>query len=217
MSASLLKTFNLEKWVLENDCTPKPLVGSKGIFETGDLMVRLTAGPISRCHYHDDPVGRLFYQITGSTLFKLGDNGVFYDLLLKEGHVFVVPPHVRHSPQSGSGSVSLVTERRRDDDQSDAFEWYCFRCDALVHRIEVTAANRIRDLPVLHELFLSDERARTCRKCGLLHPGKGPHRHRAGQQPPESKISANWIDLPPSKPNTIPFPPSVYSSKCALD
>jgi 3-hydroxyanthranilate 3,4-dioxygenase len=67
-----------------------------------------------------------------------------------------------------------VVEPNRQPDELDAFEWYCFECGTLVHRIEVKVTHLVRDLPPLYEAFFADEKARTCRKCGALHPGKKP-------------------------------------------
>ena len=56
----------------------------------------------------------------------------------------------------------------------DGFEWYCFGCGGLVHRVEVTLGNIVADLPPLYEAFYADEMARTCKACGQVHPGKIP-------------------------------------------
>src|SRR5215813_1234075 len=71
--------------------------------------------------------------------------------------------------QRPAGSIGLVV-----DDQLDAFDWYCFECGALVHRIEVKVTHLVNYLPPLYEAFFNDEKARTCKKCGALHPGKKP-------------------------------------------
>ena len=61
-------------------------------------------------------------------VLKVGDNGNFYDVPIKEGEAFLLPPHVRHSPQRPRGSIGLVVEPQRTPEQTDAFEWYCFEC-----------------------------------------------------------------------------------------
>ena len=82
---------------------------------------------------------------------------------IREGDVFLLPPHVRHSPQRPQpGSVGLVVEAARPNDV-DGFEWYCFECGALVHRVEVKVAHLVKDLPPLYEAFYTDEKARTCK------------------------------------------------------
>jgi 3-hydroxyanthranilate 3,4-dioxygenase len=101
------------------------------------------------------------------------DNGQFYDVPIREGEVFLLPAHVRHSPQRPQDSIGLVVEAARPHDL-DAFEWYCFECGALVHRIEVKVKHLVKDLPPLYEQVYNDPAARKCKQCGAMHPGKTP-------------------------------------------
>jgi 3-hydroxyanthranilate 3,4-dioxygenase len=175
MPTGRLQAFNFKQWIDENQHLLKPPVGNKKVFEHGEMTVQVVGGPNERCDYHDDPVEEFFYQLKGDMVLKVGDNGNFYDVPIKEGEVFLLPPHVRHSPQRPAGSIGLVVEPKRyDADPFDAFEWYCFECHSLVHRIEVKVEHLVRDLPPLYEAFYNDEKARTCKKCGALHPGKRP-------------------------------------------
>jgi 3-hydroxyanthranilate 3,4-dioxygenase len=92
---------------------------------------------------------------------------------LKEGAIFLLPPHLRHSPQRPeAGSLCLVIERARPEGVKDGFEWYCLGCHALLHRVEVQLKSIVRDLPPLFDAFYATERLRTCAKCGAVHPGK---------------------------------------------
>lgn len=87
----------------------------------------------------------------------------------------MLPAHVRHSPQRPvPGSVGLVVESARRAGDIDGFEWYCFNCGALVHRVEVSLKNIVSDLPPLYQAFYADQGARTCKSCGAVHPGKTP-------------------------------------------
>ena len=43
-----------------------------------------------------------------------------------------------------------------------------------MHRIEVKVTHLVKDLPPLYEAFYNDEKARTCKNCGAIHPGKKP-------------------------------------------
>ncbi len=72
------------------------------------------------------------------------------------------------------GSVGLVVEGTRTEAMRDGFEWFCFKCGSLVHRVEVQVKDIVKDLPPLYEAFYADEKARTCPKCGTVHPGKTP-------------------------------------------
>jgi 3-hydroxyanthranilate 3,4-dioxygenase len=87
--------------------------------------------------------------------------------------MFLLPPHVRHSPQRPDpDSLCIVIERARPEGERDGFEWYCPNCHALIHRVEVQLKSIVRDLPPLFEAFYSDMDARRCRKCGTVHPGR---------------------------------------------
>jgi len=103
------------------------------------------------------------------------EEGTHYDVPIREGEIFLLPAHVRHSPQRPqAGSVGLVVEPKRPDGLLDAFEWYCFTCQRLVHRVEVDLVSIVEDLPPLFRGFYESESARTCPNCGALHPGKVP-------------------------------------------
>jgi len=174
MATGRLHAFNFQKWINENQHLLKPPVGNKKVFEHGEMTVQVVGGPNERTDYHDDPVEEFFYQLKGDMLLKIVDNGEFYDVPIREGDVFLLPPHVRHSPQRPqAGSVGLVVEAARPH-AFDAFEWYCFECRALVHRIEVKVAHLVKDLPPLYEAFYADTNARKCKACGAIHPGKKP-------------------------------------------
>ena len=90
-----------------------------------------------------------------------------------EGDIFLLPPHVRHSPQRPeAGSIGLVIEYRRPEGALDAFEWYCLDCHARVHRVEMQLKSIVRDLPPLFAQFYGDASLRTCPACGAVHPGQ---------------------------------------------
>lgn len=169
--------FNLQKWIEEHKHLLKPPVGNQMIWKDSELMVTVVGGPNQRTDYHDDPVEEFFYQLKGDMLLKLHDTGTgeFYDVPIREGEIFLLPPHMRHSPQRPQeGSIGLVIESARPEGLLDAIEWYCFKCEALVHRSEVDLESIVDDLPPIYKAFYADEAMRTCSKCGEIHPGKEP-------------------------------------------
>ena len=166
--------FNLEEWIKENQKMLKPPVGNKVLYKDSEFIVMIVASN-QRTDYHINQGEEFFYQLKGDMVLKVCDNGQFYDVPIREGEVFLLPAHVRHSPQRPAGSIGLVVEPKRyEDDPLDAFEWYCFECGALVHRVELKVEHLVRDLPPVYEAFFKDEKARTCKKCGAIHPGKKP-------------------------------------------
>ena len=172
---SKLSAFNFKGWIDEHAHLLKPPVGNQQIWEDTDMMVTVVGGPNRRTDFHDDPVEEFFYQMKGDMVLKVYDQDEFYDVSIREGDIFFLPPHVRHSPQRPmEGSIGLVVEPKRPDGELDAFEWYCFECASLVHRAEVLLKSIVRDLPPLMKGFYSNEALRTCGQCNALHPGKEP-------------------------------------------
>ena len=173
--ADRLTAFSFRTWIDEHRDLLKPPVGNQQIWEDADLMVTVVGGPNRRTDFHDDPVEEFFYQLEGDMVLKVVEGGIQYDVPIREGEIFLLPPHVRHSPQRPQqGSIGLVVEPKRPLGALDGFEWYCFACQALVHRVEVALASIVTDLPPIYESFYRDEQLRTCSDCGALHPGKEP-------------------------------------------
>ncbi len=170
-----LSAFNFKGWIDEHRHLLKPPVGNKMVYEDADLMVTVVGGPNKRTDYHDDPVEEFFYQLEGDMVLKLYDGEEFYDVPIRQGDVFLLPPHVRHSPQRPQeGSVGLVIEPKRPEGAKDAIEWYCFECGHRVHRAELHLTSIVDDLPPVYETFYASEALRTCSNCGTVHPGKEP-------------------------------------------
>ena len=170
----MLAAFNLQKWIDEHRDVLKPPVGNAQIFADTDFIVTVVGGPNQRTDYHDDPLEEFFYQLKGNMVLRLFESGRPRDMPIREGDIFLLPPHVRHSPQRPEpGSVGLVIERTRPQGALDGFEWYCLSCNGLVHRVEVQLKSIVRDLPPLFERFYASPELRKCRACGAVHPGKG--------------------------------------------
>jgi len=149
-------------------------VGNQQVWKDGDFIVTVVAGPNQRTDFHDDPLEEFFYQFKGNASLMVWDNGHFDRITLKEGDIFLLPPHLRHSPQRPEpGSLCLVIERTRPAGMVEGFEWYCAHCGTRVHRTEVQLQSIVEDLPrVYNQFYDSAETARTCPQCGQIHPGR---------------------------------------------
>jgi len=182
-----LSAFNFPKWLDEHAHLLKPPVGNKLLHEGGSgMIVMVVGGPNTRVDFHDDPVEEWFYQIRGDMVLKIAENGEIYDIPIREGDVFLLPPHTIHAPQRPQeGSVGIVVEAPRQPDMLEGFEWYCFNCGDRVHRAEVSLVDPsgiVTALPKIYDAFHADMDLRTCKNCGTVHPGKG--------KPPEG-----WVTL----------------------
>ena len=170
-----LKPFNFQAWIEEHQHLLKPPVGNVQIWEDADLMVTVVGGPNQRTDFHDDPIEEFFYQLKGNMVLRVmeEEGKPPKDIQIREGDIFLLPPHVKHSPQRPEpGSIGLVVEFARPEGQRDAVEYYCMECNHRVHRAELQLKSIVDDLLPVFDAFLADEKARTCDNCGALHPGK---------------------------------------------
>jgi 3-hydroxyanthranilate 3,4-dioxygenase len=168
------RPLNFPRWLDENAHLLKPPVGNKQIWKDSDFMVTIVGGPNERTDFHDDPVEEYFYQFKGNAYLLMWDRGQYDTVHLKEGDMFLMAPHTLHSPQRPEvGSLCLVIERQRPNDQQDAFQWSCAHCGHVVKRYELQLQSIVADLPPIYEKFYGNSDAdRTCTQCGTVHPGR---------------------------------------------
>jgi 3-hydroxyanthranilate 3,4-dioxygenase len=165
--------LDFRQWIDAHRELLQPPVGNAQIWQNTDFIVTVVGGPNRRTDYHDDPLEEFFYQLTGDMVLRILEDGRPRDLPIREGSIFLLPPHLRHSPQRPEGSVGLVIERQRPEGVIDAFEWYCLECHQLLHRVELQLKDIVRDLPPLFDAFYASAAKRRCAACGTVHPGKG--------------------------------------------
>ncbi|MDI9348982.1 MAG: 3-hydroxyanthranilate 3,4-dioxygenase [Candidatus Symbiobacter sp.] len=168
------KPINFANWLRDNQSQLRPPVGNQQIWPDADLIVTVVGGPNQRSDFHDDPYEEYFHQFRGNAYLLIADRGKFERVELREGDIFLLPAHVRHSPQRPeAGSLCTVIELPRPAGVTDAFEWYCAPCGGLVARFELQLASITRDLPRVYEQFYARSDAeRRCPSCGHTHPGR---------------------------------------------
>ena len=166
--------LNFNAWLDAHSDRFKPPVGNQQIWKNSDLVCTVVGGPNQRTDFHDDPYEEYFHQFKGNASLLIADRGKFERIALKEGDVFLLPPHVRHSPQRPEeGSLCTVIERSRPAGVIDAFEWYCAHCGELIARRELQLLSIVEDLPKAFASFYDTaESERICPHCGHIHPGR---------------------------------------------
>lgn len=167
------RPFNLQAWIDAHRHELRPPVANKQVWREADMIVMIVGGGNERNDFHDDPREEFFFQIKGDmNLMIWPEDGEPYDMAIKEGEVYLLPPHLRHSPQRPNpDSIGLVVEYARREGELDGFEWVCANCSGRVHRVEVQVQAIDKDLPPLFAAFSDDLEARTCPSCGTVHPG----------------------------------------------
>ncbi len=164
--------FNLNKWIEQNRESLKPPVGNRNLYkESGDYIVMIVAGPNARKDYHYNETEELFYQLEGNIEVHIQEDGKKKTMKLGPGDMYLHPAKIPHSPVRHDGSIGLVVERKRlNEEGKDGLIWYCDNCNNKLHEvyfplqdIETDFLNHFRD-------FYSNKDLRTCDKCGEVMP-----------------------------------------------
>lgn len=160
--------FNLKKWIDEHRDLLKPPVGNQCVYKDAEnFIVMVVGGPNARKDYHYNESEELYFQVEGNIVLKIIENGQPRDIAINEGDMFLLPPKTPHSPQRGAGTVGLVIEKVREEEQ-DGFLWFCENCGNKIYEEHLHVSDIVNQLPPVMEGFYSDEQKRTCDKCGAV-------------------------------------------------
>jgi 3-hydroxyanthranilate 3,4-dioxygenase len=161
-----LAPINFRKWIEENRHLLKPPVGNRQIWENREFMVTVVGGPNSRTDYHINEGEEFFYQVEGDIVLRVMEKGKPKDIEIREGDIFLMPPKVPHSPQRPAGTVGLVLERKRRENELDGFVWYCQSCGLKLHEEFLHVTDIVSQLPPVFERFFGNPAHTTCKSCG---------------------------------------------------
>ena len=163
------RPFNLQAWIDEHRSELKPPVGNRNLYkEAGDYIVMIVAGPNARKDYHYNETEELFYQLEGDINVRIQEDGKAVDIPIKEGEMFLLPAMVPHSPMRSEGSIGLVIECKRTNNEQDGLMWFCDNCNNKLHEYKFPLNDIEKDfLPRFREYYASEE-LRTCNKCGTV-------------------------------------------------
>jgi 3-hydroxyanthranilate 3,4-dioxygenase len=165
---TLAMPFDLMAWIEAHRDSLRPPVCNKQMFKDSEFIVMVVGGPNARTDYHDDPGAEIFYQVEGDMLLKTVQDGTLVDLPIRQGEIFLLPPHVHHSPQRFPNTVGIVVERIRNAAEHDGFIWYCQVCGNKLHEEYLHVGDIETDLPPVFERFYSDKAHQTCDQCGAV-------------------------------------------------
>ena len=161
----MLPPINFKNWIEENRHLLKPPVGNKVVYEDTEFIIMVVGGPNTRKDYHIDEGEEFFYQLEGGMILRIIENGKPKEINIDEGEIFLLPPNVPHSPQRFNNTVGLVVERKRRENELDAFQWYCDECNTLIYEKYFPLTNIVTQLPPIFEAFWNNDDARTCKNC----------------------------------------------------
>jgi 3-hydroxyanthranilate 3,4-dioxygenase len=161
----MMGAFNFKKWIDENRHLLKPPVGNKVIWKDREFIVMTVGGPNSRTDFHVNQSEEFFYQLEGNmTLKVINETGHFQDIPINAGDIFLLPANTPHSPQREAGSIGLVIERRRRENEIDGLQWYCENCGHKLYEEFFKLTNIETQFPEVFERYYNGSHTR-CLKC----------------------------------------------------
>ena len=114
------RPFNLQAWIDEHRHELKPPVANRNLYhDAGDYIVMIVAGPNARKDYHFNETEELYYQIEGDINVRIQEDGKAVDIPIKQGELFLLPGNTPHSPMRPEGTVGLVIELKRSENEND--------------------------------------------------------------------------------------------------
>jgi 3-hydroxyanthranilate 3,4-dioxygenase len=160
--------LNLKKWIDEHRHLLKPPVGNQQVFKDSDFIVMVVGGPNARKDYHVNPTEEFYYQLEGDITLKVIEDGVKRDISIREGDIFLLPPLTPHSPQRPAGTIGMVIERQRPKGADDHLRFFCEKCGEILFDPAFYLTDITKQLKPIMERFWSDDKLRTCKKCGTV-------------------------------------------------
>ncbi len=122
-------------WAKEHEQCFAPPICNK-LMHKGQISVMFVGGPNSRKDFHVEEGGELFLQLRGAMELPTVQQGARKVVRIPQGHLFVLPRRIPHSPQRPeAGSLGLVIERCREVGELDCLRWYTDfeRCDEVLY------------------------------------------------------------------------------------
>jgi 3-hydroxyanthranilate 3,4-dioxygenase len=123
-STNSAKQLDFDAFVKDNAPTLTPPVANRLLFHEF-LKVMIVGGPNQRKDYHMQAGEEFFWQMKGTLTLNIILGGVFRQVEVPQGHCFLLPSNIPHSPQRPSGSLGVVIERGHEHNvnEVDRVRW----------------------------------------------------------------------------------------------
>ena len=142
------------------------------LWQEPESLVFVARGREYRSEFHINPSDEVMYMIKGEMRLHFRRPDGREDVaVVPEGSAIYTPAGTPHSPRFPPDAFLLVSERKRRPGEIDRFQWFCPKCDALLHE-ETFVVGDYRADPVsqAYKNFFDSEEFRTCRGCGEVMP-----------------------------------------------
>ncbi|MDZ4676848.1 MAG: 3-hydroxyanthranilate 3,4-dioxygenase [Oligoflexia bacterium] len=162
---SPFQAIDFKKWIEENRHLLKPPIGNKVIWKDHEFIVMAVGGPNERTDFHVNQGDEFFFQYEGKmTLRVLDPDGHIKDVHIKAGDIYLLPKNTPHSPQREAGSIGLVLERQRRENEIDGLQWYCEKCETKLYEEFFKLTNIETQFQAVFERYYNSDHI-NCKKC----------------------------------------------------
>src|SRR6266851_4641900 len=104
------------------------------LWQEPESLAFVARGREYRSEFHINPSDELMYMTKGNmNLHYRRPDGKEDVAVLREGSAIHTPAGVPHSPRFPPDAFLLVVERKRRTGEIDRFQWFCPKCDELLH------------------------------------------------------------------------------------
>jgi 3-hydroxyanthranilate 3,4-dioxygenase len=142
------------------------------LWQHDDTLAFIARGREYRSEFHINPSDETMYMIKGEMRlhYRTAENREEI-AVIAEGAMIYTPAGTPHSPRFAADAFALISERKRRDGEIDRFQWYCQKCDALLHE-ETFIVHDYAEDPVskAYKRFFDSNEFRSCKKCGEVMP-----------------------------------------------
>lgn len=142
------------------------------LWQNPDSLVFVARGRPYRSEFHVNPSDETMQMIKGEMrLHYRTSQGKEEVAVIAEGSVIYTPAGTPHSPRFPPDAFALISERKRRAGEVDRFQWYCSKCDGLLHEESFVVRDYGED-PVskAYQRFFESIDFRTCKRCGEVMP-----------------------------------------------
>lgn len=142
------------------------------LWQHPDTLMFLARGREYRSEFHINPSDETMHMIKGEMrLHYRTPEGKEEVTVIAEGSMIYTPAGTPHSPRFPPDAFALVSERKRRAGEIDRFQWYCEKCDNLLHEERFVVEDYALD-PVskAYKNFFDSIEFRTCKKCSEIMP-----------------------------------------------
>lgn len=142
------------------------------LWQQPDSLAFIARGREYRSEFHINASDEFTYMIKGTmNLHYRDESGKEGILVIPEGSTNFMPGNVPHSPRFPPDAFALIVERGRREGEVDRFQWFCPKCDSLLHEERAVVDDYKKDFVTrAYANFFDNEQHRTCKKCGNVMP-----------------------------------------------